>query len=73
MSYVIAGLLQGLFWLTILGLALWLCRRFAPSLEGPLFKVNFIRGAWMLIQSLIARIRGRRLVPHDPSTPAAKD
>lgn len=37
MAYFIAGLLQGLFWWLVLGLALWLTRRFSPRAESWLF------------------------------------
>jgi hypothetical protein len=38
MTYVLAGLVQGLFWWIALGLCLWLVRRFFPSLEVPLLQ-----------------------------------
>ena len=70
MAYVIAGLFQTLFWFVVLGLALWVCRKLAPSLEVPLFKVNFIRGIGMLIRRGIARARGFRVALPDPSEQA---
>jgi hypothetical protein len=56
MSYVLAGLLQLGFWLVVFSVSLWLVRRFAPSLEGPLFNMGFVAGC----RALIARIRSRR-------------
>ena len=66
MTYILAGLFQGLFWFVVLGTALWICRKIAPSLEVPLFKVNFIRGIAMLIRRALARLRGFRVSRRDP-------
>jgi hypothetical protein len=70
MSYVLAGLLQGLFWLITLSVALWLCRKIAPSLEVALFKVNFVRGIGIIGRKCLARLRGFQAEPPAPSKPA---
>lgn len=69
MSYFLGGLLQGLFWLVTLSIALWLVRRFAPSFEAAFFKVDAIEGIRMLIRRLRLRLQGIQPEPLDRSVP----
>lgn len=73
MTYFLAGLLQGLFWFVVLGTALWVIRRIAPSLEVPLLRVNFLKGTAILIRRLVARVRGFRALPPDREGPAREE
>lgn len=67
MSYVLAGLLQAVFWLLAMSMSLWLCRKIAPSLETAFFKVGAIEGMRMLIQRILRRRQGFQIEPLDPS------
>ena len=66
MSYFLAGLLQGVFWWLVLGVALWLVRKLAPSLEVPLFKVGVFDGIGILIRRTRIRLQRPRPGPHVP-------
>jgi hypothetical protein len=66
MSYILAGLLQTFFWLAALSIALWLVRRFAPSLETPFFKVGVAEGVRILIRRIRSRLQALPPAPRDP-------
>lgn len=52
----LGALLRPLFWLVVLGLALWAVRRLFPEHERDLFERGPIDGA----RSIIARLRSAR-------------
>ena len=56
----IGALLRPLFWITVLGLALWAVRRAFPSLEEDLFEKGPIDGAIGLIRKMRSRVRALR-------------
>jgi hypothetical protein len=66
MTYILAGALQGLFWLVALGTALWLVRRFIPTWEHALFKVGVFEGFRIVIARARARLKARRAAPPAP-------
>lgn len=57
MKYLIAGLLQGLFWWLVLGLALWLTRRYFPRAEAWLFApvTQAIGRCWRALRAALSR------------------
>lgn len=66
MSYFLAGLLQGVFWLVTLSVSLWLVRRFAPSLEVALFKVGVVEGIKLIARRWRSQRQALRLSPPGP-------
>jgi hypothetical protein len=66
MSYFLAGLLQGVFWLVALSIALWLVRRFAPSFEVALFKVGVMDGVKLIARRWRSRSQALRVSPPGP-------
>jgi hypothetical protein len=64
-TYILAGLLRGVFWLVVLGFGLWICRKLFPTWEGALFKVGAVEGIRMVIRRVLAA--ARRLHPEPPA------
>lgn len=67
MSYILGGVLQVVFWLVVLPPLLWLCRRYAPWLEAPLFNMGLREGVATLIDRVRSRRQGLQIEPRDPS------